>query len=404
MSETFPPAPSMRPRQKGFKGWIAARKFKILTAILKHLLKSWPVVKLGKTVFVTRYDDVRAVLGDDVRFNVRYADQLKIATGEPLFLLGENDPDRLAGDIEALRSVMRPEDVPGLGADAAGRGAALLEKAGGRIELVDAYFRAATFGLFEDYLGIAGNAELRRAATRMYEFVFYDADEQLKAAAPDFAKQIRTATEAAMAAPPEGSVLARCRAAQQDGDKRFTDDFIRSMIGGMYIGGPPQPVIVLAQAMDVLLSRPQALEGAQAAARQGTTEELYGYMLEAMRFQPLAPALLRVAAPGAVVARGTWHEHAVAEGSTVIAGVAAAMFDPRRVAEPDRFDPKRPYNTYLHYGFGAHECFARHLNAQLLPGLLRPLLSQPNLRRAPRKAGKMQVNGPFPETFWVQFD
>ena len=287
MSDRFPPAPAMRPRQKGFKGWLAARKFAILTGILNMLRRFWPVAKLGKTVFVTRYDDVRAILGDDARFHVRYAAQLKVATGDPLFFLGQNDPKLLAEHTAALRAVMRPEDIPGLGDEAARRAAALLTDPDGKIELVDAYLREATFGLFEHYLGIAGSADLRRAATRLFEFVFYDADEELKAAAPDLSRDVMAAINAGMAAPPEGSVLARCRAVQASGNALFTDDFIRSMIGGMYVGGPPQPVIVLAQAMDVLLSRRDALAGAQAAARHGSDSELYGYILEAMRFHPL---------------------------------------------------------------------------------------------------------------------
>ena len=404
MSDRFPPAPAMRPRQKGFKGWLAARKFAILTVILNLLRRICPVAKLGKTVFVTRYDDVRAILGDDARFQVRYAAQLKVATGDPLFLLGQNNPKLLVEHTAALRTVMRPEDIPGLGDEAARRATALLTDPDGKIELVDAYLREATFGLFEHYLGIAGSADLRRAATRLFEFVFYDADEELKAAAPDLSRDVMAAINAGMAAPPEGSVLARCRAAQANGNALFTDDFIRSMIGGMYVGGPPQPVIVLAQAMDVLLSRRDALAGAQAAARHGSDSELYGYILEAMRFHPLGPVLIREASQGAVVARGTWHEKAVEEGTTVIAGVASAMFDPRRLAKPKEFDPARPFNSYLHYGYGAHECFACQLHAKLLPGLLRPILSREKLRRAPRKAGKMQVNGPFPETFWLQYD
>lgn len=403
MTDPFPPAPAMRPRQGGLKGWLAARKFAIMIALTKALRGVLPVVRLGKTVFVTRYDDVRAVLGDDIRFQVRYGPQLKIATGEPLFVLGENDPHRLADETNALRGVMRASDNAALGADATTRGEALLAASPGRIELVDAYLREATFGLFERYLGIAGTPELRRAATRLFEFVFYDADAELTAAAPGLAGEIMAAVSAAMAEPPDGSVLARCRAARDGGDARFTDEYVLSMIGGMYIGGPPQPVIVLAQSMDVLLAHPKALAGAQAAARKSDDAVLYGYLLEAMRFRPLAPALLRVASEGAVVGHGTWHERSVAPGSTVIAGVAAAMFDPRRIANPKAFDPARPTDSYLHYGFGAHECFARQLNAALLPGLLGPLLRRGSLRRAPGKAGRMQVNGPFPETFWLEF-
>ena len=62
---------------------------------------------------------------------------------------------------------------------------------------------------------------------------------------------------------------------------------------GLIVGGPPQPPMVVPQAMEQLLRRPPMLAQAQAAARAGDDDLLLGFVLEAMRFDPLAPGLPR---------------------------------------------------------------------------------------------------------------
>ena len=59
---------------------------------------------------------------------------------------------------------------------------------------------------------------------------------------------------------------------------------------GFIVGGPPQPPMVVPQAMEQLLRRPDALKGAQQAARDNDDKLLAGYVFEAMRFDPLAPS------------------------------------------------------------------------------------------------------------------
>lgn len=401
----FPPAPVLRPRRTGLAGWWDRHQFGILAGLMNLLRGLVPVVRIGKLAVVIRYDDVRAVLGDDRHFAVPYAPALEQATGRPLFFLGENDPARLGADIALLSGVMRADDIPGLADQAAAAAKERLASAPGRIELVDGFVRSLVFDLFARYLGVAeaASAEIHAAASQLFEFVFYQPDATLRAAAPELAGRLMAAVDRALAAPPEDSVAARCRAAEA-GDARYTADWVRSTLAGLVIGGPPQPVIVLAQVMDVLLARPEALRGAQAAARAGDDAALLGYILEALRFHPLAPALPRVARTGAVVGRGTDHARALPEGTRVLVGIAGAMGDPRRLADPDSFDPRRPGNSYLHFGYGAHSCFAARLNAAVLPAMLRPLLQVPGLRRAPGKAGRLRMNGPFPECLWLEFD
>ena len=57
----------------------------------------------------------------------------------------------------------------------------------------------------------------------------------------------------------------------------------------------------------------------------------------------------------------------------------------------------------MHFGFGVHECFGRHINHATLHMMLKPLLKQPNLRRAAGNEGKLSKNGPFAERLVVAF-
>lgn len=80
------------------------------------------------------------------------------------------------------------------------------------------------------------------------------------------------------------------------------------------------------------------------------------------------------------------------------------MMDPRRVANPDAFNSKRPPSDYMHFGFGLHERFDRYINHATLHLMLKPLLQRPNLHRAPGSEGRLRKNGAFAERLVVLFN
>ena len=100
-------------------------------------------------------------------------------------------------------------------------------------------------------------------------------------------------------------MLGRCLEMQKQGEPGFDDGQIRSSLVGFIVGGPPQPPMVVPQALEQLLRRPDALAGAQQAARDNDDQLLAGYVFEAMRFDPLAPFLPRVATRDSTIAAGT---------------------------------------------------------------------------------------------------
>jgi len=84
----------------------------------------------------------------------------------------------------------------------------------------------------------------------------------------------------------------------------------------------------------------------------------------------------------------------------VIAATQSAMFDERMVDQPNQFRVDRPEYLNMHFGYGLHTCFGQYVNRVQIPGILKPLLKRPGLRRA----GELQYDGPFPSSLPVSLD
>jgi cytochrome P450 len=119
-----------------------------------------------------------------------------------------------------------------------------------------------------------------------------------------------------------------------------------------------------------------------------------------MRFDPLAPAVQRRSSRDAVLAAGTSCETRIPAGSIVLPSFASAMRDPRRVANPERFDPDRPASDYIHFGYGMHHCFGEATNRAMLPAMLQAILTRP-IQRAPGADGHLRRRGFFSDALWV---
>ncbi len=200
------------------------------------------------------------------------------------------------------------------------------------------------------------------------------------------------------------TVLARCVRMQSAPETALDVIGIRRNIAGLIVGTIDTTSECVVNALDFLLDRPELLARAAAAARDGTLDDVRGFVFEALRFNPQAPFLTRFALAPAVLARGTERETPVPAGSVVIAALMSAMSDERELDAPDQFNPARPARHYLHFGYGLHQCFGRHINQLQLPLIARALLRLPGLRRAPGEEGKVKLDGPFPDRLLVDFD
>ncbi len=198
-------------------------------------------------------------------------------------------------------------------------------------------------------------------------------------------------------------MLGRALAAQAAGTPGYDDAEIRTVLMCMIVGGPPQPPMVVPNGVEQLLRRPEWLAEAVAAAQTNHDDRLHDLLMEAMRFDPLAPGLKRTVRTEYTLARGTPRATTLPVGATVLAGFASAMRDPRRVPDPERFDPGRLPRDYVHFGYGMHECFGRMLNDATLHRMVKPLLAR-NPRRVAGSEGTLRKRGGFAKRLVVAFD
>jgi cytochrome P450 len=403
----------LRPAEGGVKAQVLGWALGQVPLAFRILRTAWPIPHRGRMALVTRYDDVREVFLRDADFGVPYRKKLDVIMGGEPFFLGMPDGDDYRRDIGAMRLAVRREDIAKRLAPAfEQRAEAVVREAGGRIEVVHGLVRRVTFEVLAEYFGVTGlpDDDLQVWATRLFEFQFADPgdDPGLRAEVDDIAPRLRAYIDRSIqdrraAGTQSDDVLGRCLTLQAEGRLGFSDTQIRSAIVGFIVGGPPQPPMVVPQALEQLLRRPNVLADAVAAAQAGNDALLGGYVFEAMRFDPLAPALMRIAMRDCTIAEGTKRATAIAEGTVVYVGFSSAMRDPRRVRDPEVFNPCRPIHEMMHFGHGLHECFATAINWTVLPLILKPLLRR-GVRRVKGPDGLLRKRGAFADRLVVEFD
>lgn len=199
-------------------------------------------------------------------------------------------------------------------------------------------------------------------------------------------------------------VLNRCLTLQRAGQPGMDDTGIRNYMIGMLTGVIPTLNKSCCQIVDELLKRPDKLRAAEQAARLGSDEVFRAYLFEAFRFNPMNPMIYRRADTDTVVAPGTLRERRIQKGTMVLAANLSAMFDRQSVKAPNQFRLDRPWEDYILWGHGMHTCFGGYINFGVIPAMLRPLLAQGSLRRAPGAAGQIDSQDtPFPWHFHLQW-
>lgn len=375
------------------------------------LARRWAPTGLGGLYTATRYDDVVEVFLADHAFAAPYAENLAVITGGEPFFLGMEDTPEYRTQLAAMRAVVRSQDLVWLGNEAARRAEELMVQGQGEIDVVR-LTRRVTFDLLGSYFGIPepANGHLDVWGCRLFEFQFTGSVSaaQWLAEADAFAAAFREHVDQTIAERKKhphdrDDVLGRCLKRQQDQEPGYSDTQIRTALMCMVVGGPPQPPMVAPNTLDQLLRRPVWLEQAQNAAQADNDSRLHDIIFEAMRFDPLAPALKRTATRDYVLAEGTSRAKQVPKGKTVLVSFASAMLDPRRIPDPKRFDPNRLPGEYIHFGLGLHQCFGLAINHAILHRMLKPLLARPSLTRAPGARGRLRKVGAFADRMVLRY-
>jgi cytochrome P450 len=387
-----------------------------LTAELRDLA---PILKIGGRTVVTRYDDVLEILDKDRHFSVVpvYAEKMAHTTGD--FFLGMDDSPRYRREVDVARRAVRSDDMSRIAELATHTARELIAAARGRrgaFDGVNDFSRLIPLRLVADYFGIPGpDLETMK---RWMRVVFWDiflnpnndasvssrsrvASAELKRYLIDFigARKVLLAS----GAPPPNDFLTRLLR-QQSADPSIDDDLVRRNVGGIIVGAVDTQSKVIAQVIDQLLRRPDALESARRAARAGNDALLGAHVWEALRYNPLTPALFRVAAEDTVIGEGTERKTVIEKGSNVLAFTVSGMFDPIAFEDPDAFRTDRPFSKYLHFGHGVHTCFGERINAVVIPLAIKELLLVDGLRYDDAGSRKIEYEGPFPDRMSLRFD
>lgn len=80
----------------------------------------------------------------------------------------------------------------------------------------------------------------------------------------------------------------------------------------------------------------------------------------------------------------------VQPGDRVFVSCVSAARDAKIFPEPDKVNPKRPLDSYIHYGAGPHECLGRDISQVALVELFRAIFRKPGLRRVPGGQGELK--------------
>ena len=400
------------PPDTSFKGTLVRWSMNHIDDLFRIARNVWPIPAFGSFTIVTRYSDVKEVMSLSEVFVNPYNDKLDVIMGDHPFFLGMSDTEEYSRDTTNMRMVIRRQDIEQrLTAATVAEAERLVQASGGSIEVVD-MVRSVTFNVLCDYFGTPGpaDADLRVWATRLFEFQFADRgnDPVLRKDVDLFAPLLRNHIDSLLVArrsqPSHDDVLGRCLVLQQTRVPGMDDATIRTNLIGFIVGGLPQPPMVVPQAMEQLLRRPDWLAQAQRAARANDDARLAALLFEAMRFDPLTPGLFRTATEDYKVAAGTLRARTIRKGTAVLAATRSAMHDGRQVLQPERFDPdRRPYE-YMHFGYGLHTCFGVHINQALLPLMLKPLLQRQELKRAAGAHGHLSKKGIFADRLEVTYN
>ncbi|MFC3851648.1 cytochrome P450 [Salinispirillum marinum] len=362
-------------------------------------------------VMVTRFQDVEEVLRRHDDFDVPYQRRVSVVTNNGQFFLGMRNSPRYESDIAQMRLAMRREDLDQrIRPFVLQNSHQVVNTANGELDAVADLARLVPARLMIHYLGLLGMdaQQLSDWSHSLFHYLFVpgiSADKERQAI------QDATLLRAYLDSLIEqrlrqrqlnDDVIGRLLSLHLAGQPNLAPDAIRNNIMGILVGAITPTAKSVALALDFLLSHPEALALAQGAAMDEDLPRLNRILREALRHNPFAPGIYRVARHDLTLRSSAWRKKTIKAGQRVLAVTQSAMWDRRVVKSPAKFDPNRPNHIFLDYGLGLHACFGQYINDIQMAALLLPVLQQSGLRRA---AGEMlRSDEAFPVHLRVEFN
>ncbi len=379
-----------------------------------------PVAVLGKRAVVVAHDDVLEVLTRDRDFTIAEINGPRTERSNGPFVLSLDRGEQHNREKALLNAVVRREDLEPIAALVTSAGEACVERAAaqGRIDLVQDLTRLVALRVVQRYFGVPGpsDAVLQGWLRALFHELFLNlGDDQrvIDGGVRAFGEMRpyllglieRRRAELAPDAPEPEDVLGRMIFLQRVEPYRefLDDDAVCRNISGLIIGALETTSKAAILVVEELLRRPEALAKARERAVAGDREGLREHVLEALRFNPFAPLLVRYCKKDTVIGAARGAARTVPGGTTVYAMICSAMFDTDAIARPKAYRPGRRMD-YLHFGYGLHRCQGHLINHVQVPELVGMILRLEGLRPAPGAEGAIAYDGPFPDRFVVHFD
>ncbi len=393
-----------------------------------------PVFIFKKLVVVTRAREIREVLQRFDDFTL--GDFIDPGMPWGTFLMTVDWRQQHAQERQLLQGAVDPTDVDKIRAIVDARCRRQINTAGGRIDVVSQLLEPVAVDIAKEYFGVpplAGSTQKMAHAMRDLAGIImvnppvgsepWSRSRASIADVTDLLLQEISDKSSALAgqppAPPANDLLTRLiqRLHGAGGPKWFDEDWIRRYLTGLLATGGATIARAGAGAVDQILAHPGGLKKAQAVAielnqavqsgAQQRVDELRGtlrhFVYEALRFRPMLPLLIRDTPRETVIAYGTKEARIVRAGTRVFAPPLSAMFDPEAFFDPERFNSSRPFECYLHFGFGPRHCFGQYIAEIVLLEIFRSLLVLPNLSRAAGPKGRLAFDGPVAAGLVVTF-
>jgi len=386
--------------------------------ILAPNARIWPIPMR----FVTRFDDVTAVLTRNNVFRVPYRDDMEDLGQRTNFVLGMDGEQHTAARAildEVMGELARPNDQARVANRAREVATSLLDQAQGRMDVVADLIRRTAAETCIEYFGLDAPdpdslADWTMGINRM---VFADpfgapgTRDQALQAARLFRGVAERSLEIGARRPASDTLVTRLLALETAG--RMTRSETLIFLTGSATGMIPTTTIGMTSIIEELLSWPMWWTEAQRLASQvrkaGPSGDavararLQNILMEAARLSPtLFPGQFRLAGEDGVIAPGTLRAARVRTDDLLLVSTAAALRDGRRFKGPNTFNPDRPKAetdaALLMFGSGAHRCVSLHVAIAVMVEIAIALFSREDLAPAAGDAGKVRFAGPYPRS------
>ncbi len=368
-----------------------------------------PMIKTGNTVLLFRSADVLEVLSRDKDFTLSQVNGPHIGRHIGDFMLGMDDSPAYQRDVSIMRRAVHKGDVDRIRLFFRKKAEEKAKSFKGHFDLVDTFTRDIPYLMLGDYFGVPGpdKSSMLRWNRTIFWDIFLDlkqdptirknalqSSEEMLGYLEKWIQEQKQQMQAGVLA--ADSMLSRLLTMQGGEQPAFTDTEIPGKISGTYMGFMEPTNKAMVNILRQFFARPEVLAQAREAAHADDAERMLGLALEAMRFHPNGPLLMRHS-PQEQYIGGTdgRKKRRIPAGKTLYLMTQSAMFDPRAVEKPEAFLPHRPRETYLYFGYGLHTCFGNYINYVSIPEMLIALLKREHLQ----PVAKPVFEGPFPDSW-----